>query len=352
VSETTYLTPKERVGYEAFLASGLYAMYNLLFTQQIAIDIVVFCTLLGSLFLRYHLVVSDETISDSKVGQITGSGLSMGAVVLISYLCFKASIRVSTLSGLPENGIAVLIGSTLIAAGIIALAHHRIFRYDEQREDILKSKAETGGATGLMAEIGLSLGRVAKDRNFDPDIDTTLSKDELRSLQQKVRAGEVSSEDKNRLKQIRRRLKQTAAVMTISLHILLTLGILAVCIGAGLVYGFATLDILSVILLVTGIHYSFSLQLVRFGLRKLIDRPMKHMPLEIVGSIWVTYLALFNSGLVRGDGIIVIILPTVYLLFPPGYKASTRIAVWLSRRMTEDSDQWQDLKKGIKQETE
>ncbi|MDL0136864.1 hypothetical protein PNP85_08055, partial [Halobacterium salinarum] len=194
--------------------------------------------------------------------------------------------------------------------------------------------------------------RVAKDRNFDPDIDTTLSKDELRSLQQKVRAGEVSSEDKNRLKQIRRRLKQTAAVMTISLHILLTLGILAVCIGAGLVYGFATLDILSVILLVTGIHYSFSLQLVRFGLRKLIDRPMKHMPLEIVGSIWVTYLALFNSGLVRGDGIIVIILPTVYLLFPPGYKASTRIAVWLSRRMTEDSDQWQDLKKGIKQETE
>jgi len=83
------LSAKERIGYEVFFFTAVYGLYNVFFALPLLIDTLVFIALFGSLFVRYHLVVSDEDLDESPAARMTGTAMFVVSVA-ISHLIFQS----------------------------------------------------------------------------------------------------------------------------------------------------------------------------------------------------------------------------------------------------------------------
>jgi len=89
------LSAKERIGYEVSSSPQSTASTTSSSHCRCFIDTLVFIALFGSLFVRYHLVVSDEDLDESPAARMTGTAMFVVSVAISSHLAFKA-LKIAT----------------------------------------------------------------------------------------------------------------------------------------------------------------------------------------------------------------------------------------------------------------
>ena len=343
-SVRAYLTDKERVGYEVFFYTGLYTLYSQFFSNSTIVKSIVFLVFLGSLFIRYHLVVSDEETATSRLGRLTGNALMIGSVALLTHLFFRLFHQGLEAVSIPTGSVEILLCAVPLTVGILLLVNHPVFRSDEQRRQTFEQKADADGIDGLVARFGLRLQDEAERGNFDSEIDSALNAEELKNLQKMARTGDLSTKNIERAKELLKNSKEMSYAMTTALHALMSVTILVGTIAVlSIMWDIVSLDMLSLVIIVGGIYFSFTLLNVRFGLRKTVKRSLWKMPFEYSGCILVANVTLYNANLIGGGEIIAVVPFILYVGTPQGYKLSQKIMLWLSNRATESSDGWKQL---------
>lgn len=136
------LSAKERIGYEVFFFTAVYGLYNVFFAQPLAVDTVVFTALFGSLFIRYHLVVSDANLDESRAARWTGTAMFVVSVAIASHLAFRSLKSVTTGFGSGLDPYLVLVGGALSAVSLFTVFNHSVFRYDEQRRATFRERGK------------------------------------------------------------------------------------------------------------------------------------------------------------------------------------------------------------------
>jgi len=308
------LSSKEQVGYEVFFFTAIFGLYNVFFSNQVLIDAVVFTVLFGSLFIRYHLVVSDEDLSESGPARKTGMLLLIVSVAVVSHLAFRVIRIAADHSGGGVDKYVVLIGSAILGIVLFSVFNHPIFRYDEQRRETFRMRAQEDGPTGLIARIALFFDRQSERGSFELDTDSSLTPDETKRLLRKQREGEISTEEYDELKRVIKRRRAFIPILIVGFHALVSLVLLLVF--AILFEAFTdveSVEMLGLILLVTGIYYSFLLLHTRFGLRRRVSRPLPQMPAELLLCILLAFGTLSTTGFIGNAGVLIVVPFTLYL---------------------------------------
>ncbi|WP_226024031.1 hypothetical protein [Halomicrobium salinisoli] len=320
------LSAKERIGYEVFFFTAVYGLYNVFFTLSLAVDAIVFTTLFGSLFVRYHLVVSNEELDDSRAARWTGTAMFVVSVAIASHLVFKQLNAVTNGFSPDIEPYVILLGGAISGVMLFAVINHSVFRYDEQRRATFREKAEEEGTTGLIARIGLFLERKSDSGNYEFDLESSIDLAESRKLMRKQREGEITPEERDELRQEIKDRRDFGKILIVGFHTAASITLLVLstalfeCLTS--VEAVATLGI---ILLVTGVYSSFSMLHTRFGLRREISRSLPKMPMELLLCILATFASLYNAGVIEGSGIIISAPFTLYLL--------TNRGGWISQKM-------------------
>lgn len=193
-SDESYLTAKERIGYEAFTFGGIYSLYTVWFSNPTLVDTIVFASLLGSLFVRWHLVVSDEAIKTSRAGRVTGSIMLAAAVSIPSHILLQLLIEGVNTIGVSAGGATVLFASGISAGGIVLTLHHPLFRSDKQHRQTFEAKAEEDGVQGLIARAGLHLHKEADRGNFDADPPEVFGREQVETIHRMQREGKIRTD--------------------------------------------------------------------------------------------------------------------------------------------------------------
>ncbi|MUV89083.1 hypothetical protein GJ629_03510 [Halapricum sp. CBA1109] len=323
------LSVKERIGYEVFLFTGLYGLYNLFFSNQLLIDAVIFSCLFGSLFIRYHIVVSDGMTSKSRSAKTTGTLMFCGGVAIISYLVFQAfSMLTASIAGEMDH-FATLVGS--IAVGIIAvgLVNLPVFRFDSQRREIFKEKLSEGGLQEIIARIGLFFDREIERSSYDSGSNSSPLED-LRKANRLIRQGEVGSENRAELRQAIQTSQDVTHIFTVAFHALISVALLLLSILIAEIFtNIEGIEILSVVIMVASIYYSFQLLNLRFGLRWEVERSFWIMPVELLFCVLLTDQALYYGGFTSGNSVILLIPFLAYLLSNKGGLISQKMIMGL-----------------------
>jgi hypothetical protein len=320
------LSVKERIGYEVFFFTAVYGLYNVFFVLPLAVDTVVFTTLFGSLFIRYHLVVSEDDLDESHTARWTGTAMFVVSVSIASYLAFNSLKSVTTGFGSNLEPYLVLVGGAVSAVFLFVLFNHPAFRYDEQRRATFREKAEEEGAVGLIARIGLFLERKSESGNYEFDVESSIDFEESRKLMRKQREGEITSREHDKLKQEIKDRRDFGKIIVVGFHTAMSVALLIVSVVLfEVLTSIEAVETLGMILLVFGVYYSFSMLHTRFGLRREISRELRKMPMELLLCILVTFGSLSNADLIGGGGIIITAPFTLYLL--------TNRGGWISQKM-------------------
>lgn len=320
------LSAKERIGYEVFFFTAVYGLYNVFFALSLAVNTVVFAALFGSLFIRYHLVVSDEDLDESRTARWTGTAMFVVSVSVASHLAFNSlkSVVTGFWSGLESY--LVLIGGAVSAVFLFAVFNHPVFRYDEQRRATFRERAEKEGTIGLIARIGLFLERKSENGNYEFDVESSVDLEESRKLMRKQREGEITSREHDKLKQEIKDRRDFGKILLVGFHTAMSVVLLIVSVVLfEVLTSVEALETLGLTLLVFGVYYSFSMLHTRFGLRREISRELRKMPMELLLCILVAFGSLSNADLIGGGGIIITAPFTLYLL--------TNRGGWISQKM-------------------
>lgn len=320
------LSAKERIGYEVFFFTAVYGLYNVFFTLPLAVDAAVFTVLFGSLFVRYHLVVSDEDLDDSRAARWSGTAIFVVSVAIASHFAFKHLNAVTNRFGPDVEPYIVLLGGAVSGVLLFTVFNHSVFRYDEQRRATFREKAEEEGATGLIARIGLFLERRSDNGNYEFDIESSVDLEESRKLMRKQREGDITPEERDELRQEIKDRRDFGKILVVGFHTAASIALLLIStVLFELLTSVEAVETLGLILLVTGVYYSFLMLHTRFGLRREISRRLPKMPMELLLCILVTFGSLSNAGLIGGGGIIISVPFTLYLL--------TNRGSWISQKM-------------------
>ncbi|MCU4971122.1 hypothetical protein OB955_00015 [Halobacteria archaeon AArc-m2/3/4] len=346
------LSVKERIGYEVFFFTAVYGLYNVFFSNPVLVDTAVFTLLFGTLFVRYHLVVSDEDLSDSSAARWTGTATLVTSVAITSHLGFKTlgDLVVRFDGGFDQY--ILLAGSTVFGVLLFAACNHPVFRYDEQRRETFIEKAKEDSPTGLIARIALFFDRQSERASYDLDVESSLSLDEARQLMRKQREGDITPEEHDQLKQNIKRRKNAAPILIVGFHALVSIVLLLVF--TALFEALSSVEavkMLSLILIVTAVYYSFLLLHTRFGLRREVSRPLPKMPMELILCILVTFATLSNTSFMGGAAVIIIIPFTVYLLTNRGGLISQKMILSVMKYLVDTrDDEYADVMREIMQE--
>ncbi len=309
------LSVKERIGYDVFFFTAVYGLYNVFFSNPVVVDTAVFMLLFGSLFVRYHLVVSNEDLSDSNAARWTGTVTLVISVAITSHLVFRTlEGQIVQINSFFDQYI-LLGGAIVFGIFLFTVFNHSVFRYDEQRRETFIEKAGEDSPTGLIAQTALFFDRQSERASYDLDIENSLSLDEHKQLIRKKREGEITSEEYDRLKQNIRRHKNAAPILIVGFHALISITLLLV--STALFEAFSSVEavmMMSLIVIITAVYYSFSLLHTRFGLRREVSRSLPKMPMELVFCILITFATISNTGLIDGAAVIITLPFTVYLL--------------------------------------
>lgn len=309
------LSAKERIGYEVFFFTAVYGLYNVFYSNPVVVDAAVFTALFGTMFVRYHLVVSGEELSDSRVAKWTGNALLVVGVTIPSHLIYRYLRAAIGEFGGVTSQVLTLAGSGVVAVSLLAVANHRVFRYDEQRQETFKQEIGEGGVTDLVSRVGLFFDRHAFRSDYGRDGIQSELFEEYRKVGDKVRKGEIQTVNKHRVRRIVKRSQDVFHILTVATHVFVSVTILLLFVGMAEVFrSIETVEMLAVILVVASVFYSFVLLHLRFGVRREISRSFWMMPAELVLCILVTFAALSNAELIGGEAVIVMIPFTVYLL--------------------------------------
>lgn len=320
------LSAKERIGYEVFFFTAIYSLYNLFFSLPFSVDATVFTVLFGSLFIRYHLVVSDEGLDNSRVARWTGETMFILSVSIASHLAFKQLNTVINGFGPDVEPYMILLGGAVTGILLFVVFNHSVFRYDEQRRATFRKKAEEESPTGLIARIGLFLERRSDSGNYELNIESSVDMEESQKLLRKQRVGEITPEEHNVLKREIKDRRDFGKILMIGFHTAVSIALLLIfTVLFELFTSVGAVETLGMILLVTGVYYSFLMLHTRFGLRRVISRRLRKMPQELLLCILVTFASLSNAGLIGGGGIIISVPFTLYLL--------TNHGGWISQKM-------------------
>lgn len=343
-SDESYLTAKERVSYESFFYGAFCTLYAFFFTTSTLVNVIVAASILGSLFVRWQLVYSDETIETSRLGRLTGSIMLAAAVAILSHILLQLFIEGVDTIGISAGGATVLFLLGLSVCGIVLTLHQPLFRSDKQNRRTFEANAEKDGVQGIIARAGLHLHREADRGNFDADPPEVFGREEIETIQRMQREGTIRTEEADRVKEAYKDMKALNAISLRLLHAVLSVVVL---VGGIVLLGVTTpavsTDALSVVLVVSGIYYSVTLLNVQFGLRKTIQRSFWMMPAELIFCILVANVSLYNSGLIGGAEAIAIVPFTLYVLTPYGYKVSQRLWIWIGSRIGETSDELEEF---------
>ncbi|MFB6187656.1 MAG: hypothetical protein ABEI86_12430 [Halobacteriaceae archaeon] len=320
------LSAKERIGYEVFFFSAVYGLYNVLFSLPIAIDASVFTVLFGSLFVRYHLVVSNKDLDDSRTARWTGTAMFVVSVTIASYFAFKQLNAVASGFGPSMEPYMIVFGGGVSGVLLFAVFNHSVFRYEEQRQATFREKADKEGVTGLIARMGLFLERKSDSGNYDFDIESSLDLKKSRKLMKKKREGELRPEEYDKLRQGIKDRRALGKIVIVGFHTAVSIALLLI---STVLFDFfvsvEAVETLGLILLVAGVYSSVVMLHTRFGLREEISRSLPQMPMELLLCILVTFVCLSNTGLIGGGGIIISVPFTLYLL--------TNRGGWISQKM-------------------
>ena len=320
------LSAKERIGYEVFFFTAVYGLYNVFFAQPLAVDTVVFTALFGSLFIRYHLVVSDANLDESRAARWTGTAMFVVSVAIASHLAFRSLKSVTTGFGSGLDPYLVLVGGALSAVSLFTVFNHSVFRYDEQRRATFRERAEGEGAVGLIARIGLFLERKSESGNYEFDVESSVDLEESRKLMRKQREGEITSRERDELRQEIKDRRDFGKILVVGFHTAISIVLLLVSVVLlEVLTSVEPVETLGLICLVFGVYYSFSMLHTRFGLRREISRRLRKMPMELLLCILVAFGSLSDADLIGGGGIIITVPFTLYLL--------TNRGGWISQKM-------------------
>jgi len=346
------LSSKERIGYEVFFFTAVYGLYNVFFANPVLVDGIVFTFLFGSLFVRYHLVVSDEDLSDSTVARWTGTGMFVVAVAIPAHLGFRTLSNMVQGIGTEFDQYLVLVGSAFFAVMLFAVFNYRVFRDDAQRQETYKEKAGEDSPTGLIADTGIFLEQQTQKGNYDTDIKNSLDIDETRRLIRKTRKGEITSRERDQLHQKIKKQRDAGHIFVIGFHVLVSVALLLVF--TALVEALTTIEAietLSLILLVTGVYYSFLLLHTRFGLRKNVTRTLPKMPMELLLCIFAVFASLSNANVIGGEGIIITVPFTLYLLSNWGGVISQKMVLGVMKYFVDTpDDEYKDVVREVLQD--
>lgn len=336
------LSTKERIGYEVFLFTGLYGLYNLFFSNPIIADAVVFCILFGSLFVRYHIVVSGDDPTDSRAVKATGTLMFCGGVTIVSYLVFQViSILTANLGG-GINQYLTLASSIILGGLVLAVVNLPVFRDDSQRRKMLKEELGEGGVSGLIARIGLFFDREVERSNYGLDKDKS-PLENMKKVNNLVRQGEVGSENRGEFRRAIELSRDVMHIFTVTFHAFVSVVLLLTFAVLAEVYtSIKGIEMLSIIILVSAIYYSFLLLNLRFGLRREVHRSFWMMPTELILCIILTHFALFNGGLMGSQPVIILVPFILYLLSNWGGLISQKVIVGLMKRLVSTPDGYRD----------
>lgn len=320
------LSSKDRIGYEVFFFTAVYGLYNVFFALPLSVDTIVFTALFGSLFVRYHLVVSDENLDGSRPARWTGTAMFVVSVAIVSHHAFKSLKSVITGFGSGLEPYLVLIGGAVFAVSLFTVFNHSVFRYDEQRRATFRERAEEEGAVGLIARIGLFLERKSESGNYEFNVESSVDLEESRNLMRKQREGEITSGERDELTQEIKDRRDFGKILVVGFHTAMSVVLLLVSVVLlEVLTSVEAVETLGLILLVFGVYYSGSMLHTRFGLRRKISRELRKMPMELLLCILVTFGSLSNADLIGGEGIIITVPFTLYLL--------TNRGGWISQKM-------------------
>ncbi|OAQ51397.1 hypothetical protein HTG_17040 [Natrinema mahii] len=346
------LSVKERIGYEVFFFTAVYGLYNVFFSNPVFVDTGVFVLLFGALFIRYHLVVSDENLSDSNAARWTGTAMLVTSVAITSHLVFKNLGDLAIRFDGSFDQYILLAGSMVFGVSLFAAFNHPVFRYDEQRRETFIEKAGEDSPTGLIARTALFFDRQSERASYDLDVENSLDLDKARRLMRKKREGDITPEEYDQLKQHIKRQKNAVPILIVGFHALVSITLLLLF--TALFEALSTVEavkMLSLTLIVTAVYYSFLLLHARFGLRKVVSRSLPKMPMELIFCILVTFSTLSNTGSIRGAAVIIIIPFMVYLLTNRGGLISQKMVLSVMKYFVDPSDnQYTDVIREVVQE--
>lgn len=348
------LSAKERIGYEVFFFTAVYGLYNVFFALPVAIDAPVFTILFGSLFVRYHLVVSNKDLDDSRTARWTGTAMFVISVAIASHFTF---MQLNTVTDWFDPGVEpylILFGGTVSGILLFAVFNHSVFRYDEQRRATFREKADDEGATGLIARIGLFFERKSDSGNYEFDIESSLDLEESRKLMRKQREGELTPEEHDKLSREIKNRRAFGKILIVGFHTAASIALLLLStVLFDLLISVEAVETLGLILLVTGFYSSFLMLHTRFGLRKEISRSLPQMPMELLLCVHATYISLLSGGLIGGGGIIITAPFTLYLLTNRGNWISQKMILSLLKYFVETPDgQYSDVIQEVMSEAE
>ncbi|WP_367176762.1 hypothetical protein [Haloarcula rubripromontorii] len=320
------LSAKERIGYDVFFFTAIYGLYNVFFTLPLVTDAVVFTVLFGSLFVRYHLVVSNKDLDNSRVARWTGTSMFAVSVAIASHFAFRHLSAVTNGFSQDIEPFMILLGGAVSGLLLFIVFNHSTFRYDEQRRATFREKAEGEGTSGLIARIGLFFERRSDNGNYKFDVESTVDLEESRKLMKKQREGEITPDERDELRQELKYRRDFGKILIVGFH---TAASVALLLTSTVVFELWTsveaVETLGLILLVTGVYHSFLMLHTRFGLRREVSRRLPKMPMELLLCILITFGSLFNAGIIGGGGIIISLPFTLYLL--------TNRGNWVSQKM-------------------
>jgi len=322
------LSAKERIGYEVFFFTAVYGLYNVFFALPLAVDTIVFTALFGSLFVRYHLVVSDGNLDESRASRWTGTAMFLVSVTIVSHISFKWLKLATAGFGSSLEPYLILVGGAVSAISLFTVFNHPMFRHDEQRRATLKEGAEEEGAIGLIARIGLFIERKSENGNYEFDLESRVDFEETRNLMRKQREGEITSEQRDQLRQEIKHQRDFGKILFVGAHTAISVVVLLVSVS--LLELFTSVEAvvtLGLVLLVFGVYFSFSMLHTRFGLRREISRELRKMPIELLLCIVVAFVSLSNADLIGGGGIIITVPFTLYLMTSHGSKITKKV-IW------------------------
>jgi hypothetical protein len=347
------LSVKERIGYEVFFFTAVYGLYNVFFSNSVVVDAGVFTLLFGSLFVRYHLVVSDKDLKESSAARWTGTAMFTGSVVITSHFVFERLKAVTAGFGTFWEPYLVLVGGAVSGAMLFAVFNHQVFRYDEQRLDTFKEKAKTeDGPLKYVARTALFFEKQAEKGNYEFDVDESVGFEESKRLMRKMREGEITPEERSQLKQGLKRQRDITAILVVGFHALVSVILLLVSVLVAEVFtSLESVEMLGLSLMVTGVYYSFLMLHTRFGLRKEVSRRLRTMPAELVLCILATFGTVYNSGLIAGTAVLVLVPFFGYLMSSWGVSFSGRLFAGFANVFVETSDdEYSELMKEVMQE--
>jgi len=249
-------------------------------------------------------------------------------VSIASHLTFKSLKSVTTGFGPGLEPYLVLIGGAVSAVFLFAVFNHSVFRYDDQRRATFRERAKKEGAVGLIARIGLFLERKSENGNYEFDVESSVDLEESRKLMRKHREGEITSRERDELRQEIKDRRDFGKILVVGFHTAMSIVLLLVSVVLfEVLTSVEAVETLGLILLVFGMYYSFSMLHTRFGLRREISRELRKMPMELLLCILVAFGSLSNADLIGGGGVIITTPFTLYLLTNRGSLISQQM-IW------------------------